>query len=123
MRSPDYTPCRIALDSALLAMAPEYRFASWAKLKTEVDRREILDTRDVTRFDALLAEHPELALEPMLHWCDHPHEATPLGYVAMLRYDTSRGVWRDVPGTGAIARKLLEAGASPTVLPVTPRHR
>lgn len=31
----------------------------------------------------------------------------------MLRYDTSRGIWRDVPGTGAIARALLEAGAPP----------
>jgi len=41
-----------------VAVAREYGFASWAKLKTEVDRREILDTRDVTRLNALLAEHP-----------------------------------------------------------------
>ncbi len=108
---------RLILGSALLAVAREYGFASWAKLKTEVDRREILDTRDVTRLNALLAEHPELAVEPMLHWCDHPQGATPLGYVAMLRYDTSRGIWRDVPGTGAIARKLLEAGAPPDGAP------
>jgi len=30
----------------------------------------------------------------------------------MLRYDTSSGVWRDVAGTGAVARALIEAGAS-----------
>ena len=53
----------------------------------------------------------------MLHWCDHPQGATPLGYVAMLRYDTSRGIWRDAPDTGAIARKLLEAGAPPDGAP------
>jgi len=102
----------LILDSALLAVAREYGFASWARLKTEVDRREIFDTRDVARLNTLLAEHPELAVEPMLHWCDHPAGASPLGYVAMLRYDTSRGIWRDAPGTGPIARKLLEAGAS-----------
>lgn len=101
----------LILDSAQLVVAREYGFASWARLKGEVDRREILDTRDVARLNALLAEHPELAVERMLHWCDHPQGASPLGYVAMLRYDTSRGVWRDVPGTGAIARTLLEAGA------------
>jgi len=108
---------RLILDSALLALAREYGFASWAKLKTEVDRREILDTRDMTRLNALLAEHPELAVTPMLHWCDHPQGATPLGYVAMLRYDTAAGSWRDVPGTGVIARKLLEAGAPPDGAP------
>lgn len=47
----------------------------------------------------------------MEHWCDHPKGASPLGYVAMLRYDTSRGVWRDVPGADMLARALIEAGA------------
>jgi len=102
---------QVILDSAQLAVAREYGFASWSRLKTEVDRREVFDTCDVTRLNVLLAEHPELAAEPMLHWCDHPRGASPLGYVAMLRYDTSRGIWRDLPGPGAIARALLEAGA------------
>ncbi|MDQ2789571.1 MAG: hypothetical protein M3Y73_07645 [Actinomycetota bacterium] len=66
----------LILSSALLAVAREYGFASWAKLKAEVTRREILDTRDVTRLTALLAQHPELAVQPMLHWCDHPRGAT-----------------------------------------------
>ena len=102
---------QLILDTAQLSVAREYGFASWAILKSEVDRREIFDTRDVNRLRALLSEHPELAVRPMLNWCDHPQGASPLGYVAMLRYDTSRGEWRDVPGTGPIARALLEAGA------------
>jgi len=60
---------------------------------------------------ALLARHPQLAVEPMWRWQDHRRGASPLGYVAMLRYDTAHGVWRDVPGTGAVARALIEAGA------------
>lgn len=97
--------------AAQLALARAYGFPSWPKLKREVERREILDGRDVARLSALLAAEPELATTPMEHWCDHPSGASPLGYTAMMRYDTSRGVWRDVPGTGAIARTLLEAGA------------
>jgi hypothetical protein len=52
-----------------------------------------------------------LATRSLEHWCDHPNGASPLAYLAMLRYDTSRGVWRDVPGTGDVARALVDAGA------------
>lgn len=65
----------------------------------------------MTRLCALLGEHPELATERLRNWGDHHRGASPLGYVAMLRYDTSHGVWRDVPNTGAMARALLDAGA------------
>lgn len=34
-----------------------------------------------------------------------------LSQVAMLRYDTAAKIWRDVPGTGAMAKALLDAGA------------
>ena len=102
---------RLALAPALLAVAREHGFASWSRLRTEVQRRDILDSVDVTRLQALLAEHPELAVEPLRGWRDHGRGASPLGYVAMLRYDTSRCVWRDVAGTGALARALLDAGA------------
>ncbi len=102
---------RLILDSALLVVAREHGFASWPRLKTEVERRAVLDSRDVDRLRGLLAEHPELAVERMLRWCDHPRGVSPLAYVAMLRYDTVRGGWRDVPGTGAMARALLDAGA------------
>lgn len=97
--------------SAQLAVAREYEFASWPKLKTEVVRRETLNSGDATRLRALLTAQPDLAVTRMEHWRDHPRGASPLGYVAQLRDDTSRGVWRDVAGTDLLARALLEAGA------------
>jgi ankyrin repeat protein len=102
---------RIVLASAQLAVAREYGFASWPKLRIEVLRREVLNSADATRLRALLGEQLELAVARMEHWCDHPKGASPLGYVAMLRYDTSSGVWRDVPSAGMLARALIEAGA------------
>jgi len=104
---------RPSLDAAQLAVARGYGFASWARLKMEIDRRVVLNRADATRLRALLAEHPEMATERMSHWCDHPGGPTPLSYVAMLRYDTAHGAWRNVPGSGAMARALLDAGASP----------
>jgi hypothetical protein len=103
---------QIMLSAAQLALAREYGFASWAKLKLEVERRDILNSRDLSRLTRLLAEHPELATATMEHWCDHPKGADPLGYMAMLRFDHGRlGLPRDLPGTGEIARALIQAGA------------
>jgi len=102
---------RLVLASAQLALAREYGFTSWPGLRNEVLRREILNSGDPARLGALLDGDPQLAVAPMEHWCDHPRGASPLGYVAMLRYDTSRRVWRDVPGAGALARVLVDAGA------------
>lgn len=99
------------LASAQLAVAREYGFASWPRLRTEVLRRAVLDSGDPGRLRGLLDKEPELASAPMEHWCDHPNGASPLGYVAMLRYDTSRGLWRDVAGADALARALVETGA------------
>jgi uncharacterized protein len=102
---------RITLSAAQLAVARGYGFASWPTLKREVERREILDDRDLDRLTALLAEDPRSAATAMEHWCDHPLGPSPLEYVAMLRYDTATGEWRDLSGTGAIAQALLDAGA------------
>jgi ankyrin repeat protein len=103
---------RIILSSAQLALAREYGFASWAKLKLEVERRDVLNSRDLSRLTSLLAEHPELATAKMEHWCDHQLGADPLGYMAMLRFDHGRlGLPRELPGTGAMARALIDAGA------------
>lgn len=103
---------RIVLSAAQLALAREYGFASWPRLKLEVERRDILNRRDLSRLTRLLAEHPELATAMMEHWCDHPNGASPLGYMAMLRFDHGRlGLPPELPGTGAIARALIEAGA------------
>jgi len=107
-------------DAAQLAVAREHGFPSWQRLRFEVDRRATLDSLDVTRLRTLLAEHPEAAVEKLTHWCDHPRGASPLGYVAMMRFDTVRGRWRDVPGSGALARALLDAGAPVDGDPVDP---
>ena len=39
------------------------------------------------------------------------HRLAELGYVAMARFDTSTGTWRDVPGTAASAHVLIASGA------------
>jgi uncharacterized protein len=102
---------RLLLSSAQLALAREYGFASWAKLKLEVERRDVLNSRDLARLARLLAEHPELAATKMEHWADRQH-AEPLGYITMMRFNHDRlGLPRGLPGTGAIARALIEAGA------------
>jgi ankyrin repeat protein len=102
---------RLQLASAQLALAREYGFASWPRLKREVERREILTSRDLFRLRRLLAEEPELARSKMEHWRDHK-QALPLGYMAMLRFDHERlGLPEQLPGTGAVAQALIEAGA------------
>lgn len=102
---------RPILATAQLSVARGYGFANWPALTAEVERREILDSLDVTRLRALLAVHPEQAAAPMRGWCDHRGGVRPLSYVAMMRYDTTDGIWRDLAGTGAMARALLNAGA------------
>ena len=102
---------RIILSSAQLALAREYGFASWARLKLEVERRDVLNSRDLSRLTALLAEHPELATSQLEHWADRVY-GEPLGYVTMMRFNHDRlGLPAELPGTGAIARALIEAGA------------
>jgi len=78
-------PAPSTLAGAQLAIAREYGFASWARLKRDVELREILDSLDVGRLRALVAEEPDLASTTMEHWVDHPAGVSPLGYVAMLR--------------------------------------
>ncbi len=101
----------VTLSAAQLAIAREHGFASWAKLKLEVERRDILNSRDLSRLTSLLAEHPELATENMQHWADRAGE-DPLGYITMMRFNHHRlGLPGELPGTGAIAKALIEAGA------------
>ncbi|MFC4942903.1 ankyrin repeat domain-containing protein [Pseudonocardia sp. GCM10023141] len=102
---------RVALATAQLAIAREHGFPSWVQLRAEVDRRRILDDRDLGRLTAALARDPGSATSPLRNWSDHPHGTAPLSYVAMLRYDTAARIWREVPGTAAMARALLRAGA------------
>ena len=101
----------VMLSAAQLAIAREYGFASWAKLKLEVERRDILNSRDLSRLTRLLAEHPEMATEKMQHWADRQC-GEPLGYIMMLRFNHDRlGLPAELPGTGALAKALIDAGA------------
>lgn len=100
----------LTLSHAQRAVARDYGFASWPRLKAEVERRTILDTRDPVRLVAMIAEHPELAAEDMSGWSDHGTIA-PLSYVALMRCGVVEDLWRDMPGTGEIARQLIAAGA------------
>ncbi len=103
---------RLILAAAQLALAREHGFASWARLTLEVRRRAILNSRDLSRLTRLLAQHPELARTKLLRWSDHKNGADPLGYIAMVRFDHQRlGLPRELPGTGAVAKALIDAGA------------
>jgi len=102
---------QIILTSAQLALAREYGFPSWTRLKLEVERRDILNSRDVSRLTRLLAGHPELATTKMERWCDQK-SADLIGYMAGLRFNHERlGLPRELPGTGAITKALIGAGA------------
>jgi uncharacterized protein len=103
---------RRQLAAAQLAVAREFGFASWPRLEVEVERRRLLNDRDLAGLRALFAEHPELATERMEHWCDHRRGATTLGYIAMLRFDAARlGLAPVHDGTEEVARLLVAAGA------------
>ena len=102
---------RMVLASAQLAVAREYGFASWPQLKTEVTRRDVLNSLDLGRLSDLLAEDPSLAVTR----CS-------IGVITRKgprRWDIWRccgttrpaACWRDVAGAGALARALIEAGA------------
>src|SRR5437764_6800779 len=74
---------RLILAAAQLAIAREYGFESWPRLKREVERREILNSRDLARLSSLLAADTDLAVSRMVNWTDHRLGANPLNYVAM----------------------------------------
>ena len=59
-----------------------------------------------------MADHPELVTADLQNWRDHPLGASPIGYLAMARHDTTTGAWRNVTGTGAAVSVLIAAGAS-----------
>lgn len=101
----------LTLSATHLRIARDLGFASWAQLRLEVARRHVLDLRDTDTLAAFVADHPGLAAADLHNWADHPLGASPLGYLAMARYDTRTGTWRDVTDTGAAAQVLVAAGA------------
>jgi len=99
------------LASAQLLLAREHGLPSWPALLLAIAHRRVLDLRDPTALAAFVREHPESATAELQPFCDHPRGASPLGYLAMARYDTTTKRWRDVDGTAAAAHVLLAAGA------------
>ena len=59
---------RVILATAQLAIAREYGFDSWPKLKREVQRRDVLNRRDLDHLSSMLAEDPDLAVTRMVNW-------------------------------------------------------
>lgn len=101
----------VTLSAAQLRLARDYGFANWPMLQLEVARRRVLDLHDADALAEFVAAHPTAATEELANWRDHRLGASPLGYLAMARYETSTGRWRDVEGTGAAAHVLVAAGA------------
>lgn len=100
---------KTALASAQLALAREYGFASWQRLKTEVDRKTALANGDVEALGRLVAAHPELAAERVssCYQDDPTGTATALNYVGVARF---HGLF-DHHRAGDITQVLLAAGA------------
>lgn len=114
---------RLNLSSAQLALAREYGFAGWARLKLEVERRGILNSRDLSRLTRLLAEHPELATRPMEHWADRQH-GEPLGYITMMHFNHDRlGLPRELPAPAPSPGPSSTRAPRSTGIPGTRRHR
>jgi ankyrin repeat protein len=101
----------LTLATAQRRLASEYGFRSWPVLQLEVARRRVLDLHDAGALAAFIAEHPNAAVDDLHQWSDHPIGASPLGYLAMARFDTTTGTWREITGTAAAAHVLIAAGA------------
>lgn len=101
----------VTLSAAQLQLARDYGFPSWAAMQLEIARRGVLDLREPEAIAAFVAKHPELVEADLQNWQDHPLGASPIGYLAMARHDTSTGTWRNVTGTGAAVSILIAAGA------------
>jgi GNAT superfamily N-acetyltransferase len=95
-----------SLSAAQLAVAREYDFASWPKLKAEVDRRRCIDLGDGAGLARLVARDRSLAREPVRSCLTAPGQST-LTYVGLAgfhgRFDHGH--------TGELTRVLLTAGA------------
>jgi uncharacterized protein len=102
---------RLQLATAQLAVAREHGLQSWPQLQLEISRRRTLDQHDATALAAFVHRHPDAAVIDLTKWKDHPEGASPLGYLAMARFDTRTRQWREATGAAAAAQVLLAAGA------------
>jgi len=97
---------RVTLSVAQLAIALEYGFASWPRLKNEAERRHLIDSGDVDGLARLLATDPSLARDRMHSCLTQPGTAV-WDYVSVARFHQLL----DHDRIGDIARVLLAAGA------------
>jgi hypothetical protein len=94
------------------AQAEQFGFSGWDALYAEVERRAVLNARDVAAARARIVVDPAWATADLTGWCDHRCGAAPLNYMAMLRFDAGRlGLTGPLNGTAEMARVLLDAGA------------
>jgi len=100
------------LEEARRGVAERFGFASWNALRAEVERRAILNARDVATAQLRIEADASWATADLSGWCDHRRGAAPLHYIAMLRFDAGRlGLSAPLEGTGEMARLLIAAGA------------
>lgn len=103
---------RLASEQTQPALAERFGCASWSALYDEVERRTVLNARDVATARERIAADPSWATADLTGWCDHRRGAAPLNYMAMLRFDAHRlGLTGELGGTGEMAALLLESGA------------
>lgn len=96
---------QITLAAAQLALAREHGFASWRRLRLEVDRKTMLNSGDVDGLARLVAAHPALARERVSD-CFSDAGMDVLGYLAVARF---HGLL-DHDRVGELARVLVAAG-------------
>lgn len=104
---------RVDLAAAQLAIARFYGFASWPRLKVEVERKRMIQTGDVTGLQELLGTRPELAQQPVSS-CFGNDSA--LGYLGVAGFHGKTTHDR----AGDLARVILAAGAAPNGEPGSP---
>lgn len=94
---------RLDLSAAQLALARRYGFASWPRLRLEVERKNLIHRGDVESLRRLVGRFPALAYEPVSS-CFTNDSA--LGYLGVARF---HGL-TDHDRSGELARVLLAAG-------------
>ncbi len=97
----------LSLSTAQLALAREYGFASWRRLKAEVERLRTISAGDIVGLAALVAADPALASEPVRA----PVGDAPLPLLDYVGIGLLHGWW-DHHRAGDLTRVLLAAGAS-----------
>ena len=110
-------PAGLTLSAAQFALAREHGFPSWVALIQEVERRRTLDRGRPGEVRQMLARDSRLASIGMTAWADHPNGVSPLSYIAMRPFDTSRRRWGRPTANAGVVEALLRAGAPVDGLP------